>query len=88
VVAPSGSIHGHLTGSATVVLTSEDRFLQHVAFPDEKGEFAFLDLPPGRYSVLAVGPNGYWSDARWALAVDVAGGAPTPLELHMAEAAR
>lgn len=93
VLTPSGSIHGHLIGWANyseyvVVISSREGSDQRIAFPDEKGEFTFPDLAPGWYSALAAGPNMHWSSVGSAPPVEVSGGAPTQLELHVSEVAR
>jgi hypothetical protein len=93
LVTPAGSIQGSVTGSAdptkyVVVLSSRDGSLQRIAFPDERGNFTFPDLAPGRYFALAAGPDTHWSPAGNATAVEIRGGAPTAVELHVSEVAR
>jgi hypothetical protein len=94
-LTPPGSIRGHLIGASrpldyVVVLMPGDGSSQRIALPDEKGEFAFPDLPPGAYSVLAAGPNTRWMPAPGHAPppIEVLGGTPTPLELHVAEVSR
>jgi hypothetical protein len=94
-LTPPGSIRGHLTGTAqpleyVVVSMALDGLSQRIALPNEKGQFAFSDLAPGLYSVLAAGPNSRWMPAPGHAAppMEISGGAPTTLELHVAEVSR
>jgi hypothetical protein len=59
-----------------------------IAFPDAERRFAFATLPPGRYRIGAQ-PAAEAAKARWVpdlnrmAEIDVAGGAPTDLELQV-----
>ncbi|MGA3096505.1 MAG: carboxypeptidase regulatory-like domain-containing protein [Bryobacteraceae bacterium] len=95
VLAPPGSIGGHLTGAArpadyVVVLMPRDGSLQRIALPDEKGQFTFPDLAPGAYALRAAGPNDRWAPTpgRAPPLTEVSAGPPTPLELHVTEVSR
>lgn len=93
VLAPPGSMQGHLTGSVkfadyVVVLKSADASTQWLAYPNEKGEFTFPMLPPGPYFALAAGHNTRWALTQMPAPIEVAGGNPTPVELHIPEVSR
>ena len=93
VLSPPGSIQGHLTGAArpaeyAVVLTARDGSGERLAFPDESGAFAFADLPPGEYSVLAAGHDTRWRSGRPAALREISGGAPTVVEIQVSEVVR
>jgi len=94
-LASAGSIRGTLKSAAApvadlaVVLlaagNAEDT-QPRLAYPDEQGHFAFTALPPGHYR-LAAHPRTNGARERWvalgahALEIDVAGGAPSTVEL-------
>jgi hypothetical protein len=92
-VVPAGSIVGQLTGAVravdyVLVLLdansggNEQPF--RVAYPDEKANFVFDGLPPAHYRI-AVRPamTAHWmADAGGMVETDVAGGAPTRVELR------
>jgi hypothetical protein len=90
---PAGSIIGQLVGAArasdfVLVLldagAGRDEQPFRVAYPDEKASFAFDGLPPGRYRI-AVRPAAaaHWlAEGGSVVETDVAGGAPTQVELR------
>ncbi|MBZ5618260.1 MAG: carboxypeptidase regulatory-like domain-containing protein [Acidobacteriia bacterium] len=95
LVAPAGSLHGKLTGTAkpagfAVALVSTDSTgvaqPVQVAFPDADGRFVFGSLRPGAYRLTAQ-PAGEASKARWVserarmIEIQIAAGAPTDMEL-------
>lgn len=92
-VVAAGSIHGRLIGAVratdfTLVLLDSragaDEQPLRVAYPDEKAGFVFDGLTPGRYRI-AVRPvaAAHWvADAESIVETDVAGGAPTRVELR------
>ena len=93
-LVPRGSIRGHLAGGArtagyVAVLIAPDGS-QQIVFPDEKGQFTFADLVPGRYSVIAAAPGSRWMppEDRMPPPVEVTPGAPTQVELRIAEVAQ
>jgi hypothetical protein len=94
-MASAGAIRGTLkTGSARAVdfavvllpAANTDGAQARLAYADDQGRFAFDALPPGRYR-LAAHPRAGASKARWVadtsrmVEIEVAGGAPTPIEL-------
>jgi hypothetical protein len=92
-VVSAGSIHGRLAGAARAVdfvimlfgaYAGRDEEPFRIAYPDDKLSFTFDGLPPGRYRVAARRAEA----ARWvadggsSAEVEVAGGAPTQVELR------
>jgi hypothetical protein len=93
-VVAAGSIHCQILGAvraADLVIVLQDfragRDEQpfRVAYPDEKASFIFNDLPPGRYRIAArPAASAHWvADAGSTVETDVAGGAPTQIELRV-----
>ncbi len=95
LVAPAGSIHGKLTGTASpadfaVALVAGDAAggtpQVQVVFPDGDGRFGFAGLRPGVYRIGAQ-PSGEGSKARWVadrarmIEIRIAAGGPTEMEL-------
>ena len=94
LAAPSGEIHGRLTGSAkpgdvAVVLwrseAGEQNVALQIAYPDAGSRFGFPGLRPARYRIAA-----QWAaddKARWIpdlgrmVEIEVPGGAPTDVEI-------
>jgi hypothetical protein len=92
-VVPAGSIVGKLIGAARaadfvlVLLDSSagrDEQPLRVAYPDDKAGFVFEGLSPGRYRIAArPTAAAHWvADAGGMVETDVAGGAPTRVELR------
>ena len=59
--------HGPLK-DATLTLTSSESGQVHLTTSNDKGEFQFIDLEPGKYS-LRVTHNGYWDGSATGLRI-------------------
>ena len=86
-VSQAGSIRGKLvggTGPYAVVLMAEDPDLPvQIAMPNAESKFTFAALQPGRYRVaVRQATEDRWvTDTTQMIELDVAGGAPTDVEL-------
>jgi hypothetical protein len=86
-VAQAGSIRGKLVGATeryAVVLMAEDPDIPvQIALPDAESKFGFAALPPGRYraAVRRTTDDRWVTDTTQMIELDVAGGAPTDVEL-------